>query len=297
MADSDSQSTGRIVGAIQMVGGALEIALGAGGVAAPTGVTQVGGVILIAHGADTFLAGFRSMYYGEVSTTYTQQGATWAAKQAHASDQTAHYIGVGTDIVAGVGPSIGIGISRRLAIAGATRAGESVSVAYLSRSAFEMGHNAVGIRQGGTTAWVHFAGRPIGQVVARGAPAGEYVITELAVSSEQAAAASATRQILVGSAEQAWGYLGPNCTTTTLEILRSAGIVVPAWSRTPMLLQLGLKAGAEITIFGGTAAAIGGALGGAPAPQRARNHRDGHLLIHGHHHRHVAVPIVLPPKG
>jgi hypothetical protein len=70
MADPDSQFTGHVVGVVQMVGGALEIALGAGGLAAPTGVTQVGGVILIAHGADTFLAGFRSIYYGQVSSTY-----------------------------------------------------------------------------------------------------------------------------------------------------------------------------------------------------------------------------------
>jgi hypothetical protein len=296
MADPDSQFTGHVVGVVQMVGGALEIALGAGGLAAPTGVTQVGGVILIAHGADTFLAGFRSIYYGQVSSTYTQQGATWAAKQAHASDQTAKYVGVGADLVAGVGPSIGIGISRRLAIAGAERASERVAVAYLSRGALEMGHNAVGIRQGGTTAWVHFAGVPVGEVVPRAAPGAGYVITELAVSSEQAAAANATRQLLVGAGEQAWGYLGPNCTTTTLQVLRSAGIVMPAWSRTPVLLHLGLNAGAEITIIGGTAAAAGGSIA-APAHQRQRNQRDKHLLIHGHYHKHLGAPLVLPAKG
>jgi hypothetical protein len=296
MADPDNHTTGHVVGAIQMVGGVLEIALGVGGVAAPTGITQVGGVILIAHGADTFLAGFRSMYYGEVSNTYTQQGATWAAKQAHASDDTAKYIGVGADFVAGVGPSIGISISRRLAIAGAERASERVAVAYLSRGALEMGHNVVGIRQGGTTAWVHFAGMPMGAVVERGAPGAEYVITEIAISTERAAAATATRQILVGSGRQAWAYLGPNCSTTTLQILRSAGIVMPAWARTPMLVNLGLNAGAEISIFGGAAAAAGGAVNG-PSHQRPRDRKDGHLLIHGHHHRHLATPIILPPKG
>src|SRR5665213_2385058 len=237
MADSDSETTARVVGVVQMAGGALEIALGAGGMAAPTGVTQVGGAILIVHGADTFLAGFRSIYHGQVATTFTQQGATWAAKQAHASDTTAHYIGVGADFAAGVGPSIGIGISRRLAIAGAERASDRVVVAYLSRNAFEMGHKVVGISQGGTTAWVHFAGRPMGEIVARAAPGADYVLTELAVSSGEATRAAATRQLLVGAGEQAWGYLGPNCTTTTLRILRAAGIVVPAWSRTPALLN------------------------------------------------------------
>jgi hypothetical protein len=54
--------TGRIVGVIQVVGGGLEVALGVGAVGLPTGVTQVGGVILIGHGADTVIAGFRSLY-------------------------------------------------------------------------------------------------------------------------------------------------------------------------------------------------------------------------------------------
>ena len=71
---------GRVVGVVQMAGGALEIALGAGGVATPTGITQVGGVILIAHGADTFVAGFRSVLSGQVQQSLTQQGASAAAE-------------------------------------------------------------------------------------------------------------------------------------------------------------------------------------------------------------------------
>jgi hypothetical protein len=91
-----------VVGVLQMAGGALEIALGAGGVATPTGVTPVGGVILIAHGADTFIAGFRSIYGGQVQQSFTQQGASAVATQLGASPQTAQYIGTGADVVAGL---------------------------------------------------------------------------------------------------------------------------------------------------------------------------------------------------
>ena len=266
---SSSPWTGRLVGGIQVIGGALEIALGAGGLAAPTGVTQVGGVILIAHGADTVVAGFRSIWSGQTQSTLTQRGATAAAQSLGASEQTARYIGTGADLVAGVGPSVAVGVSRRLAIAGAERATERVAIAYLHRGALEMGHNAVGIRQGGTTAWVHFAGTPTGAVMPAATPsAARYVVTELAVSSQQAARGAQAQRSLVAAGEQTWRYLGPNCTTTALKVLQEAGIVVPAWSRTPFLLHLGVRAGAEISIVGGTAAAIGGAQQRPQPPRR-----------------------------
>jgi hypothetical protein len=149
-----------VVGVIQVAGGALEIALGAGGVATPTGVTPVGGVILIAHGADTFIAGFRSIYSGQVQQSFTQQGASAVATQLGASPQTAQYIGTGADVVAGLGPSFTITVARKLAIASAGTASERVAVAYLNRGALELGHNAVGIQQGGgKIAWIHFFGK------------------------------------------------------------------------------------------------------------------------------------------
>jgi hypothetical protein len=87
------------------------------------------------------------------------------------------------------------------------------------------------------------------------APDARYVITEMVVTAEQARNASAASRVLMAEGMQTWGYLGPNCTTTTLRILREAGIVVPAWSRTPFLLHLGVRYGGEITVVGGAAAA------------------------------------------
>ncbi len=258
---SDGGFRGHFVGVVQVVGGALEIALGAGGVVVPSGITQVGGVILIGHGADTIVAGFRSIYSGQVQQSFTQIGATAAAKSLGASSQTAQYIGTGADFAAGVGPSVAIGAMRRLAIAGASASSERVAIAYLHRSALEMGHNAVGIRQGGVTAWFHFAGVPTGRVVATNAPGAKYVVTELAVTGTQAGRAATAARAMTAAGEQKWGYLGPNCTTTALTVLKQAGIAVPVWSRSPLLLHWGLNAGSEITIVGGTAAALGGASG------------------------------------
>jgi hypothetical protein len=256
----------RVVGVIQMAGGALEIALGIGGVATPTGVTQVGGVILIGHGADTFIAGFRSIYYGEVKQSGTQQGVAFVAKELGASDKAAQYIGTGADIAAGIGPSLTISVARRMAIAGAGTASERVAVAYLHRSALEIGHNAVGIRQGGKIAWIHFAGKSPGRVLpAIPAPssAGGYVITELAVTGEQAGQATAAMNRLRALGPQEWALFGPNCTTTVRTVLQEAGIVVPDWSQTPFLLHLGVIAGPEITLVGGTAAVVSEAATGS----------------------------------
>ena len=46
----------------------MEVALGIGGVAVPTPVTTLGGIILIAHGSDTIIAGFRMLWFGKSST-------------------------------------------------------------------------------------------------------------------------------------------------------------------------------------------------------------------------------------
>jgi RHS repeat-associated protein len=120
----DSQAwINRGIGALQLVGGGLEIAAGAVGIAAPTGVTQVLGVIAVVHGADTASTGLMTIWTGEVQKTLTQQGLTGAAKAAGASDKAAERIGVGGDLVAGIVPSVGIGIAR----AGLTAATETAT--------------------------------------------------------------------------------------------------------------------------------------------------------------------------
>jgi hypothetical protein len=248
----------RLVGGLQVIGGGLEVALGVGGIILPEPATTVGGIILVAHGTDTVVAGFRTLWYGEVQATLTQQAGTAAARSLGASPQTARTVGSGVDLVAGVGPSLAVGASRRLAIAAAERSSATVAVAYLPRRALEMGHNAVGVRVGQTNAWVEFVGKPVGKVMRM--PTRElgngYIVTELAIGAPQASRALAAQQSLQALGRQSWGLWSPNCTTTALSVLREAGVVVPAWSRTPFLLHLGVRAGPEITVFGGAAAAV-----------------------------------------
>jgi hypothetical protein len=241
----------RLAGTLQVVGGAMEVALGIGGVVVPEPATTVGGIILIAHGSDTIIAGFRTLWSEEVTHSLTQTGATMAAEGLGASHQTARLVGTGVDLAVGIGPSICISVTRRLAIAGAEKASHRVAVAYLQRSALKMGHNAVGVKTGATTVWVHFAGVPRGAVRAMRRLKAHYIITELAVNGKQAARAVKAQQALINAGVQTWRYAGPNCTTAALQVLRQGGVVVPAWSVSPGLLHLGVRAGAEITFMAG----------------------------------------------
>ncbi len=251
--------TARAVGAIQIIGGGLEVALGVGGIVMPEPATTVGGVILIAHGSDTIVAGFRSLWYGEVQESLTQQGAQAAASALGASPQTARRIGIGVDVAAGIGPSITMSVGRRLAISGAERSTSRIAVAYLDRGARRFGHNAVGVTVNNSTAWFELMGTrqakyfrmPFGPSAAEG-----YVITELAVTGAQAGRALAITDKLRNAGRMTWSTMGTNCTTTTLQVLKAGGVVIPAWARSPFLLYTGLRLGNEITVVGGAAATM-----------------------------------------
>lgn len=273
MGDELSPGWARAIGAMQVLGGGLEVAFGIGGLAAPTGVTQVGGVILVAHGSDTVVAGFRTLWHGQVARSVTQQAGEGAAQMLGASDDTARLVGTGVDIAAGIGPSVAVGVSRRVALAAAEEGAPRVVVAYLHRSAFEVGHNAIGVEVNGVRSWVHFTDMPMGQVSEMvGGPNARYVLTEVIVSGQSAARAFTAQQSMVAAGPQLWTWLGTNCTTTALGVLREAGVLVPAWSRSPFLLSLGMRAGPEITFLGGTMGSVAPALGPAPRP-------DGPVLI------------------
>jgi hypothetical protein len=253
MADELSPVWARAVGGLQILGGGLEVAFGVGGLAAPTGVTQVGGIILVAHGGDTVIAGFRTLWHGRVERSFTEQAGEQAARSLGASDNTARLVGAGVDVVAGIGPSVAVGVSRRVALVAAEEGTPRVVVAYLHRSAFQVGHNAIGVEVGGTRTWVHFAGVPTGQVSEMaGGPSARYVLTEIVVPGEAADRARAAQQMLLGAGPRTWSWFGPNCTTTALDVLGKAGVLVPAWSRSPFLLSLGMRAGPEITFLGGS---------------------------------------------
>lgn len=262
--------TARLVGGLQVIGGGLEIALGVGAVAVPEPVSTAGGVILIAHGGDTVIAGFRSLWYGEVAQTATQQVASGTARALGASEGTANLIGTGVDMAAGIGPSVAITVSRRIAISAATSDAPRVMVAYIKGSAMQpaqsIGHNMVGISNGSGIAWFELLGKNSVRFMRSSAPDAGYIITPLRVTPAQAdnatAAAIRLTQTLGRGSGASWSIVGPNCTTTATEVLRNAGIIVPAWSVSPFLLSTGARAGAEITVLGATAASGSAAVRG-----------------------------------
>ncbi|RYN16671.1 hypothetical protein AA0112_g12390 [Alternaria arborescens] len=108
----ESDWLNRVTGALTVVGGALEIAVGVVGIAAPTGVTQVLGVVAVAHGADTTWAGLKQVWTGEQQKTWTEEKATDIAKAAGASDATAEKIGMGVDIGVGIVAEVGIAVAK-----------------------------------------------------------------------------------------------------------------------------------------------------------------------------------------
>ena len=90
----------RIAPTIQTVGGVMETGAGAAMVA--TGVGAVPGAVLVAHGADTTVAGARGMYSGEAKQTLTKQGVTYVT----GSETAGTVVDVGLPIVAGVAGGI-----------------------------------------------------------------------------------------------------------------------------------------------------------------------------------------------
>jgi hypothetical protein len=162
----------RAVGGLQLLGGGLELILGASMSVAPEPLTTAGGLVLVAHGSDTIIAGFRTLWHGEVKESFTQQGASAAAEALGASTKTANTVGTGIDIAAGVAPSLSSSVLRHVSINAAKKAGSKtyIAVLYTKKGAPRVGregHNMVGIRpsSGGSTVWYEYFGRPRGRVI------------------------------------------------------------------------------------------------------------------------------------
>jgi hypothetical protein len=260
-----SEWAGRAAGILQILGGGLEATGGIGLllVPEPTFLTKAGGVILIGHSADSISAGLKSIWYGATQETLTQQAAASAARHAGASDRVAQRIGTAVDIAAGVGPSVATQAVRELAIRAGQTATDRVAIAWFSPGAWRFGHNAVGVGRAQETFWFHLAGdirQPGGvRFAVRTQPNPLYQITELAVPATRAARALRASEGLVKQGQQTWRLLGPNCSTTALQVLQEGGIAVPAWARAPAALHFGVRHGYAITAIG--SASAGGVAG------------------------------------
>lgn len=273
----------RGIGLLQTVGGVLEVAGGVGLliVPEPTMVTKAGGAILVVHGVDTLVAGARSLWDGQLAHTVTQQLASSGARSLGANEATAGVVGVGVDLVAGLGPSAVVSISRRAAISAATSSTETLSLGFMRNTwriptpsgamNLSSGHVAVGVRQGArATRWVDAvtdteAGLTLSIRQHLGLGGGDrYAVTIVAVAAEDAQRASAAARALavrMAAQPQAWRLLGPNCSTAAAEILHAGRIAIPYGMQfTPYTLYMGLRHGYTITAAGGGAAATAPAI-------------------------------------
>jgi len=106
----------RVFGAVQLLGGGLEIILAGGALLAPepTGVTKVVGAVVLVHGIDTLQTSIRTIVSGQTTATFTQEGATWVAESAGASPKVAETIGIVTDVGVGVGGTFAVGTLARV---------------------------------------------------------------------------------------------------------------------------------------------------------------------------------------
>ena len=98
----------RLAAVAQGTGALAEMGLGAVGLAAPTGVTQVLGGVALGHGADGFATALKQGWSGEWQDTLTQKAAASAAEGLGASEGTAGLIGAAVDLIAGlIAPTTG----------------------------------------------------------------------------------------------------------------------------------------------------------------------------------------------
>jgi hypothetical protein len=90
----------RLSGGAMVIGGALELIGGGALLLAPepTMLTKVGGVVLAAHGTDTFGTGVREVWTGEPTKTLTQQAGEAVAYKLGASAKTAERTGIILDV-------------------------------------------------------------------------------------------------------------------------------------------------------------------------------------------------------
>ena len=263
-----------------MTGGLLEIGGAVGLLVLPEPTSKVGGVILILHGVDTLVAGARSLYGGLPADTATKQLASAGARSLGAGDTASEFIGVGTDLVAGMGPSVAVSITRRAAITAATKApqvGGSLSLG-LARTTQEVGsielpfgHAAVGIQRGaGAVVWfdsfkpgtdaVLQVGKQIGPLARKG-----YTVTTISVAAEDVERATIVANTIALRMRQQkvlWQLLGPNCSTFAGDLLRAGRIAVPYGAQfTPYSLYLGLREGYTITAAGSGVAVTASEIG------------------------------------
>jgi RHS repeat-associated protein len=268
------------IGGLQLLGCGLEGAITVGLCVAPdpTLLTKVGCGVGAVHTADTCSTAILTLSTGTVTETLTHQLGEGVAVELGATPDQARWAGTALDITASAGPSVAVGVSRRLALGAgeatltlATRPSPVMTalteegLAGASRELGERGllglagHNKVGITlaEGAGTQWSHLAGHPLARFSSAAAPDALYATTTIPVSLQGALRARETVLLLERGGQVTWSVMGPNCATTAATVLRSGGVVLPAGSAlSPTILGYSVRYGWQVTATG---AAVGAA--------------------------------------
>jgi len=264
----------RPLGGLKMVGGALETVAGGGLVAAGVATSEVGvgvpiaigGGVVAAHGVDTMVSGWRTLWSGQDVDTFTSQGLQAAGMER----RTANLVDAGIGVVGSLGSSAG---TRAL-----TASGEVASVSVAFRTGTPVGHNMVGVTTQSGTQWSHLVvdgarttevsgarvlleGNAV--VTAGRAPSAAYSVVTVPVTAARAEAALEAANALRGPAG-AYSYLGNNCATYAADVMRAGGVSTP-WFTTPSvnLASAALRSPAFIGPVSTTAAAVNATTGAA----------------------------------
>ena len=249
----------------------------------PTMLTKAGGIALGIHSLDTIGAGVKTLYTGQIANTLTQQGAEYGALKAGFTPGNARYFGMGADLVAGAGPSLAVGINRRLAISAAENSDNILSVTFpraITPATLTGGHNVVGVTSEGAQTWGHLVLGTQANVSTATLGDAAYVtfanssrsarVTNIAVSSAGAARAESrlldwirkTEPVVDAAGNTSfsllWGWTKPasnyqTCATIATDVLRSGGVAMPTWAVKPSLVYFGANWGYLFTA--GTSAA------------------------------------------
>ncbi len=121
--EADYWTTGnRVFGTLGAIGSAVEVSAGAILIGTPTGVSQVAGVFLVAHGADQAQRSVRMVVTGQSERSGLSYLAGGAAELLGADPKTAELIGEGTDFTVNIGVGMAFTVKGLPRLPGQTRA-------------------------------------------------------------------------------------------------------------------------------------------------------------------------------
>ena len=140
----------RLIGGLRLLGCGLEVAGGGALLLAPepTMITKAAGGTLILHGADQCVTGGRQVWTGRDERSFTERGASAAARGLGAGRRTAETVGTVVDVMVPVGAALVVGAARAASI----RAGRISLARHEAQAGSRLGGHTIARHVGQTEA-------------------------------------------------------------------------------------------------------------------------------------------------